>query len=143
MVNNYDGGNVTTDDRPWSLRLSGEYELPYASSLGGTWQLQAGAPEITTVLVTSQTLALPQGNQAIWVAPVGQTRYPTVASMDLTVRRTWRLSNGRTVVPRLQMFNILNNATIDAWVAQLGPTYHRPSNIQRARLINFDLSVGF
>lgn len=142
IVNNFGGTNITADDRPWSLRLSGSYEFPFAISVSGTMQYQVGAPETTTVLVTSQTISLPQGNQEVWLSEPGTVRYPNVKSLDLTLRRAWRFGN-RSISPRLQIFNVLNNATIDAWVTQLGPTYHRPSNIQRARLINLDLNVTF
>jgi outer membrane receptor protein involved in Fe transport len=142
IVYNFDERAVTDDDRPWSLRLSGGYDLPWQLSLSGTWQYQEGAPETTTVLVTNQTIALPQGNQTVWTAPPGDVRYPNVASLDLTLRRNFRFGD-RSIAPRIQFFNVLNNATIDTWVTQLGPTYQTPSNIQRARLINFDVTVTF
>lgn len=142
IVNNFDVKAVTADNRPWSLRLSGGYDLPWALSLSGTWQYQAGAPETTTVLVTNQTISLPQGNQVVWTSEPGDVRYPNVASLDMTLRRTFRIGD-RSIAPRVQVFNVLNNATIDAWVTQLGPTYHTPSNIQRARLINLDVTIGF
>ncbi|MGE0360868.1 MAG: TonB-dependent receptor [Vicinamibacterales bacterium] len=142
IVNNFDTKVVTADNRPWSFRLSGGYDLPWALSLSGTWQYQVGAPETTTILVTNQTISLPQGNQTVWASEPGTVRYPNVAGLDLTLRRTFRFGD-RTIAPRIQAFNVLNNATIDAWVTQLGPAYHRPSNIQRARLINLDVQVTF
>ena len=67
---------LATADRPWSYRLSGVYELPYGVSASGTWQYQAGAPEETTVVVTNQTITLPQGNQTLRVSEFGDARLP-------------------------------------------------------------------
>jgi hypothetical protein len=105
---------LASADRPWSYRLSGVYELPYQVSLSGTWMYQAGAPEDTAVQVTNQTITLPQGNQTVRVREFG-----------------------------IDIFNATNESTISAWVTQLGPTYHRPSTIQRARLIKVGLNIEF
>jgi hypothetical protein len=130
-------------DRPWSYRLSGVYELPYQIFTSGTWQFQAGPPETTIVLVTNQTIALAQGNQSVQVAPVGSVRYPNTATLDLNIRKAFRLSGKKTLAPRLEIFNATNQATITAWVTQLGPTYHVPSGLQRGRLIKAELAYDF
>lgn len=143
IVNNFDENPLTSTDRPWSLRASGSYELPYGIFMSGTFQLQAGAPETTTIQVTNQTISLPQGNQTVWFQPPGTVRDPNVVQLDLNIRKVWRFAAGKSITPRLQIFNVTNEATIDGRVTQLGPTYHRTSSIQRARLINMALDLTF
>ncbi|HUP38856.1 MAG TPA: TonB-dependent receptor [Vicinamibacterales bacterium] len=141
---NYFDSNVlgSVNDRPWSYRMSGIYELPYGVSASGTWQFQAGAPEETTVIVTNATITLPQGNQTLRVRELGDSRFPNVAGLDLSFRKTFR-AGSRTFAPRIDIFNATNESTITARVTQLGPTYGRVSGIQRARLIKLGLNVEF
>jgi hypothetical protein len=139
----FDDEPLAGADRPWSYRLSGVYELPYGVSASGTWQYQAGQPEETTVVVVNTpALALPQGNQTLRVREFGSERYPTVAGLDLSFRKTFR-AGSRTISPRIDIFNATNEATVTSRIAQLGPTYGRISGIQRARLIKVGLNVEF
>ena len=95
------------------------------------------------MLVTNQTITLPQGNQSVLLASPGDVRYPNAAALDLNVRRRFKLWSNKIVTPRLELFNLTNESTITAWVTQFGPTYHRPSAIQRGRLIKLELGVEF
>jgi hypothetical protein len=138
----FDSDVIGANDRPWSYRMSGVYEFPHQIFASGTWQYQAGPPETTVVLVTNQTINLAQGNQEVRVAPVGEVLFPNVATLDLNIRKTWRIGR-QTLSPRLEIFNATNESTISAWVSQLGPTYHRPSGLQRGRLIKLELGYEF
>ncbi len=141
-LNYFDEDVLAGADRPWSYRMSGVYQLPYQVSLSAAWVYQAGAPEDTTVQVTNQTITLPQGNQTVRVREFGDERFPNVVQLDMSLRKAFRFGN-RTIAPRLDIFNATNESTISAWITQLGPTYHRPSTIQRARLIKVGLNVEF
>ena len=55
ILNTYDDEPISGADRPWSYRVSGQYELPWQVFVSGTWQHQVGAPETTTVSVTNAT----------------------------------------------------------------------------------------
>jgi len=140
--NPYFSGNITTGDRPWSYRASGVVDLPGQFQFSGTQVIQAGDTETTTVLVTNQTINLAQGNQTVQAKPVGAVRYPVLKQLDLSLRRNFR-ANGKSFSPRLDIFNATNEATITAWVAQLGPNYHVPSGIQRGRAVKFSVSAEF
>jgi hypothetical protein len=133
---------IQGDDVPFSLRLSGLYELPYGVSVSGSYQHQSGFPELTTVSVGNNTVALTQGTQVINVAPRGTTRYPTLDQLDISLRKAIRFGN-KVFQPRLDFYNLTNNATIRSWTTQLGPTYHRPSAIQRGLLIKAGMHVDF
>ena len=142
IVNYFDTETLAGADRPWSYRLSGVYQLPYDVSASGTWQYQAGAPEETTIVVTNQTISLPQGNTTLRARQYGDTRLPKVVGLDLSFRKTFRI-NRKTIAPRIDIFNATNTSTVTARITQLGPTYARISGIQRARLIKVGLNVEF
>jgi hypothetical protein len=142
ILNYYDSDVLAGADRPWSYRLSGVYELPYQITVSGAWMYQAGAPEDTTVVVTNQTITLPQGNQTLRVREFGEERFPNVVQLDLSIRKVYRVGT-KTISPRLDIFNATNESTISAWITQLGPTYHRPSTIQRACLMKVGLNIEF
>jgi hypothetical protein len=133
---------VLTYDVPWSYRLSGVYELPYQASVSATGQYYDGFPQLTTVSVGNNTVALTQGTQTLTVAPSGTTRLPAVSSLDVSVRKFWQVS-GVKLEPRVDFFNLLNAASILGQVTQLGPTYGRVSSIQRGRLIKLGVNVEF
>jgi hypothetical protein len=142
ILNYFDNETLATADRPWSYRLSGAYDLPYRVSMSGTWQYQAGAPEETTVVVTNQTISLPQGNTTLRMADIGDTRLPNVSGLDLSFRRAFQVGRSR-IVPRMDIFNATNEATVSARITQLGPTYERISAIQRGRLIKLGVNLEF
>ena len=133
---------VVGNDVPYSYRLSGLYELPYRISVSATAQYYQGFPELTTVSVGNNTVALTQGATVLAVEPRGSTRLPPVSSLDASVRKFWNVSRMR-FEPRVDLYNLTNAASIVARVTQLGPTYGRVSNIQRGRLIKVGLSVEF
>ena len=129
-------------DVPFSYRLSGVYEIQPRLSVSATGMYLTGFPELTTVSVGNNTVTLTQGTQAVVVEPRGNTRFPNQAQLDMSLRYTVRVA-GKNFNPRVDFFNVLNNATITNWVTQLGPTYHRASAIQRGRLIKFGGSIDF
>jgi hypothetical protein len=128
------------NDVPYSYRLSGVYELPYEISLSGTAQYYKGFPDTTTVSVGNNTVVLTQGTQILTVEPRGTTRLPSVSSLDLSVRKRLKAA-GKTIEPRLDLYNVTNEASILGRITQLGPTYGRVSSIQRGRLIKVGMSV--
>lgn len=129
-------------DRPYAFRLSGVYQLPYDLTLSGTIVRDAGYPELTTVLVTGTTTALTQVTQSLVVEPRATTRLPALNQLDLTIKKTWRL-RGTSIEPRVDLYNLLNAATILGRLTQLGPTYGRVANIQRGRLIKIGFNLDF
>ena len=101
-------------------RMSGLYELPYGMSLSGSYQHQSGFPELTTVSVGNNTVPLTQGTQAVNVEPRGDVRYPKLNQLDFSLRKAIRMGS-KVFQPRLDIYNVTNNATIRTWVTQLGP----------------------
>jgi hypothetical protein len=133
---------VVGNDSTYSWRLSGVYQFPYQLFVSGTWQYYTGFPEFTTVSVGNNTVSLTQGTTTVTVAPRGDTRLPSVRSLDVTVRRTFAFGS-KTIAPRLDLYNLTNAATILARTTQLGPTYGQASSIQRGLLIKAGFDVNF
>ena len=116
--------------------------MPYRVSVSGTAQYYQGFPDTTTVSVGNNTAVLTQGTQTLTVEPRGSTRLPPVASIDVSVRRSWRVGT-RSIEPRIDLYNLTNSAAILGRITQLGPTYQRVSLIQRGRLIKIGMNVEF
>ena len=87
-------------------------------------------------------MPLTQVTQVVNVKARGDIRYPSLNQADISLRKAIRMGN-RVLQPRLDIYNMTNNATIRAWVTQLGNTYHRPSAIQRGTLIKVGMNVDF
>jgi hypothetical protein len=130
------------NDVPFSLRLSGAYDLPRGVFVSATAQHNTGFPELTTVSVGTNTVVLTQGPQTLTVQPRGTTRLPAVNSLDVSVRRPVRFRTS-TIAPRIDFYNLTNAATILGRITQFGPTYGRVNSIQRGRLIKLGFSVDF
>jgi hypothetical protein len=133
------------NDVPWSYRLSGVYDLPYRlASLSGTMQYYKGVPEATTVSVGSGAVpgGLTQVTQSLLVEPRGTVRLPNVFSLDISVRRSFR-RGATSFEPRLDFYNLTNEATVTNWLTTLGSTYHRASTIQAGRMIKAGVSFEF
>jgi len=130
------------NDVPFSLKIFGLYQLPYGIQFSGTAQHFTGFPELTTVNVTSSTVALTRVTQRVTYEPRGTTRLPDVNLFDISVRRTF--STGRySIEPVMDMFNVGNVDTIRARSTQLGPSYGVASDVVRGRIIKFVLNVKF
>jgi hypothetical protein len=130
------------NDVPYSFRLSGIYELPWAITMAGTFQNQKGFPETTTVSVGNNTVALTQGTTTITYEPRGTTRLPTLNQLDMSFKKLFRVG-GKTIEPRLDLYNLANTATIINRVTTLGASYGAVNGIQRGRLIKLGMNVDF
>ena len=138
-------GGITTGDRPWSYRVSGVVQLPYAFEFSGTQVVQAGATEQTTAqILAADGATLGSGVSSLTVNTnrIGDVRYPALKQLDMSLRRNFRY-HGKSVSPRLDFFNASNDATITTWGTLLGPTYHVPTGVQRGRAVKFSLSAEF
>ena len=91
----------------------------------------------------NNTVALTQATQAVIVNERGDVRYPSLNQVDFSLRRAFRMGGSRVLQPRLDIYNMTNNATIRTWVTQMGNTYHRPSAIQRGTLIKLGFNYDF
>ena len=133
---------IVGNDTPFSFRLSGLYDLPYAIQMSGTFQHQKGFPELTQVSVGNNTVALTQGTTNVTVEPRGTTRLPALNQLDMSFRKAF-LAGGTRYQPRIDLYNLMNTATVISRVTTLGSSYGAVSNIQRGRLIKFGMAVDW
>ena len=98
------------NDTPYAFRMSGIYVLPYQVWVSATAQHNAGFPEITSVLVSGNTVALTQVNQSLVVEPRGTTRLPPLNSIDFSIKRPFK-RGAVSFEPRLDLYNLANSAT--------------------------------
>jgi hypothetical protein len=133
---------IVGNDTPFSFRLSGLYDLPLGIQMSGTLQHQKGFPELTQVSVGNNTVALTQGTTNITVEPRGTTRLPALNQLDMSFRKVFR-SDGRMFQPRVDLYNMMNSATVISRVTTLGSSYNAVSNIQRGRLVKIGMHVDW
>jgi len=134
---------VLATDVPWSIKGSGQYELPYQIQFSGSVQYVQGFPERLTVSVGRTTVALTQTTQVLDVAERGGTRLPAVTIGDISLRRNFKLGGNRTVKPVLDILNLGNINTVTSRITQLGPTYGRVGAIVRGRLVRLGFNIDF
>ena len=134
---------VLSSDVPFSAKIAGFYDLPYGFSFSANVQHFTGFPEIDTVTVSSNTVALTQVSQSVTIQPAGTNRLPSVNMFDIGGRRTFRMGNGLTVEPVVQVFNLMNANTTQGRATVLGPAYHRVAAILPGRTVRFDLFLKF
>ena len=133
------------NDVPWSYRLSGVYDLPYrVATVSGTMQYYKGVPESTAVSVGSGAVpgGLTQVTQSLVVLPRGTERLPNVFSLDISLRKSVRRGT-MSFEPRLDFYNLTNEATVTNFLQTLGSTYHRASTIQAGRMIKAGFNFEF
>jgi hypothetical protein len=133
---------IQGNDVPFSLRLSGLYELPLGISASATFQRQSGFPELTVVSVGNNTVALTQGTTTVAVNPRAATRLPDLNQLDASLRKAIRIGRNN-LQPRIDFYNLLNSATITSRVNTLGSSYLVPNSIQRGRIIKVGFNVDY
>ena len=110
--------------------------------MSGTLQYQKGLPESTQVSVGNNTVALTQGTTTLIVEPRGTTRLPNLSQLDMSFKKVLRMG-GKTIQPRLDLYNLLNSATVINRTTLLGTSYGAVNGIQRGRLIKLGMNVDF
>jgi hypothetical protein len=133
---------LLTNDRHVFFKMSGAYELPLGFTVAANGQYYSGYPELTTVLVSSQTVKLTQVSQSIVVQPSGAIRQPSATIVDLNVQKSLKMGRMR-LSPRIDVFNILNASGIQSYITQLGPSYGNAITILDGRLIKFGANVNW
>jgi hypothetical protein len=133
---------LLTNDRHVFFKMSGAYQLPLEFTVAANAQYYSGYPELTTVLVNSQTVKLTQVSQSIVVQPSGTIRQPSATIVDLNVQRPIKIGRMR-LAPRVDIFNLLNASGIQSYIPQLGPSYGNAITILDGRLIKFGVNVNW
>jgi hypothetical protein len=138
---------IIGNDSDIAFRLSGSYQAPGSISIAGTMLSNGGYPYVSTYSVSrasvAPAVALTRASQTVFLSQRGDERLPAVTMVDLSVSRAFRFGNGRSISPRLDLFNIGNIGTIVRYNVGVGTTYLTPAEIVAPRIIRVGFSLDF
>jgi hypothetical protein len=131
--------SVVFTDIPWSLTVSGSYQLPLDVFVSGKYTARDGDPLNRTLSVSG----LPQGTETVWVQARGDDRTEVVDKF-LDVRFAKRFAVGTTRIEgTVDVFNLLNANHVLGQVEAIGSTIGRPNRILAPRIVRFGATVRF
>jgi hypothetical protein len=133
---------IVGNDTTVAAKASGTYQFPSAISLTGSYQYATGLPQLTTVLVSANTIALTQVSQAITIEPRATVRYEPLNQVDISLRKRFTFRK-LGFEPTLDIYNLFNSGVITTQVTQLGPTYGGARVILDGRLIKLGGTFNF
>jgi hypothetical protein len=133
------GDSSVFTDLPWTLTLSGSYELPYGIGLSGKYTARAGDPLQRTVTIAG----LNQGSITVWTQERGEDRTETVNKfVDIRFAKRFEIGGAR-LEGNLDVFNMLNANHVLLQNEAVGDTLGRPSRILAPRIIRFGVTARF
>jgi hypothetical protein len=124
----------------WLLRGSAAYVFPGNVLVSTSVENRSGDVQARTVSLTGGG-TIP--TFSIRAEPIGSLRLPTQSTMDIRVSKRFELERGQKVEVQTNLFNVLNADTVIARTVQSGPNYLRPTAIQAARILNFNVQYSF
>ena len=68
---------------------------------------------------------------------------PRLQQLDLRFSRLFRMPNGGTIQPQIDLFNVFNADSVLGITTRLGPRYNVPSSVLDPRVIKFGVNMSF
>lgn len=142
-------GEVVSDNVPVSFKLAGDVALPWGIGISGNIQHFTGKPErrtyqITRAMVSQQTgKSLTASSIIIDLAGRGTDKLPDTNLVDMSIRRTFKFAEHYRIDPHLDIFNLINAATIQNRVFDVSGAYHRVSEILSPRMFRLGFNLAF
>jgi hypothetical protein len=128
-------------DLPWTVTVSGSYQLPYDILFSGKYTARAGDPLNRTATFTGLTAS--QASETIRLVQRGTDRTDDVNKfVDLRFARRFRMGFA-SVEPTVDLFNVLNANHVLLQTEQIGSTWGRPTRILTPRIIRFGVTARF
>lgn len=93
----------------WIAKVNGSYRLPREVNIAATADLRQGYPFARAINIANRPNRAPA--IAVLLDPVATERFPSFATMDLRVDRTFRLGQ-LSLQPSLDVFNLFNASTV-------------------------------
>ena len=93
----------------WIAKLNGSYRLPWEINVAATGDLRQGYPFIQAINIATRPNRAPA--IAVPLDPIGETRFPSFATMDLRVDKALNVG-GLKLVPSFDLFNVFNANTV-------------------------------
>lgn len=129
---------------PWqpTFKASGVYPLPYGIRLSGV--VQSALFEYSDTYLVNRTVApgLVLTSVNVQLDPPGSTFYTRANQVDLGIAKTFRFRKA-TVVPSIEIFNLMNSNTVQTWVTAFGPNLHNVNTNMLGRLLRPQLTVNW
>jgi hypothetical protein len=123
----------------WLTRVSGAYVFPRQVMVSVNVESRSGD-------VQARTVSLSGGNTiptiSLRAGPIGSLRLPAQNTMDVRFSKGWSFG-GRKVEIQMNLFNIFNANTVTARTVQSGANYLKPTAIQAARILDFNIAYSF
>jgi hypothetical protein len=125
----------------WLYKLSGMYQLPWDINVSGFYNARQGYPFEQFILTPSRPN---NGGQAsVLLDPVGDNRLPTFQNVDFHVERPLKFANAH-IVPSMDIFNLGNFNTIQAWQRQQNASNaNQISSVVAPRVLRFGIRVNW
>ena len=133
---------IVGNDTTVAVKASGTYQFPVGVSTTASFQHATGLPQLTSVLVASNTVTLTQVSQAIAIEPRASVRYRPLNQVDVSVRKRFTFGS-IGIEPTLDIYNLTNSGVITTQVTQLGPTYGGARVILDGRMIKLGATLNF
>ncbi len=136
---------IPGNDSTYQVKTSGTYLVPRVElAVSGSFVRNTGYPVQYQYTVTRAMVPeLTRSSQTFYVTRRGDTRLPTVMTMDLRFSRPIKVGGGRTFEPQVDVFNVTNNDVIVGIVNQVGTRLGYPSEILAPRIVRIGFSVTF
>ena len=134
---------IVGNDATYQFKLAGTYLMPKTDiAVSGSLLRNTGYPRQFTYSVTRSVYSgLTRSSQTIRVDERGVERRPGVTLVDLRISRPFKLANGRSIEPQLDIFNIANNDVLVNMVDAVGPRLGYPSEILAPRIVRFGFAL--
>ncbi len=139
-VINRDDGSVFID-LPWTVTLSGSYQLPADFMVSGKFTGRAGDPLNRTTTFSGLTAS--QASEIIRLVQRGSDRTEDVTQF-VDVRLSKRFTAGFSrLEASLDVFNLLNANHVLLQTEQIGQTWGRPTRILAPRIVRLGITARF
>jgi hypothetical protein len=146
-VDNPNSRRFCDDARPFRRmwKASGSYPLPYGMAASGVWRILPGASLGASYTVTSAIAGVALtggGSLSVQLVEPGTVYNEDQQQLDLRIMKTFRLGKVR-VQGLLDLYNVLNAATVTTINQSFGANWLKPQAIVNARYVRFGGQLDF
>lgn len=133
---------INTADRNWEWlgRASGVYQFAHGVQVSSTFEHRSGTVSARTVTLTGGG-TIP--SITLNAEPIGSIRFPNTNVTNLRVEKRFSLGGGRSIIGRVNLYNMMNVNTATALIVRSGKQFLQPSAIESPRIVTFVATYTF
>ena len=128
--------------RESTARLEGAYIFGWGVQLSGNFEHRSGQPWARTV-----NFAAPAGQPiptiVLRTEPIGARRLPDINLLHMRLEKAIRMSQGRKLAVRMNVFNVTNINTEQSITQLSGVNFGRPGTIMSPRIVELGAEFSF